>query len=105
MKPPDFEYVRAASVEEAVGALAAAGGEGKILAGGQSLVPLLNFRLTSPSVLVDINRVAELNFLETADDVLRIGAVTRTRELELSEAVRSKMPLLGAAATWVGHVQ
>ncbi|HET7026284.1 MAG TPA: xanthine dehydrogenase family protein subunit M [Candidatus Limnocylindrales bacterium] len=105
MKPPDFEYARPASVAEAVAQLAAANGDGKVLAGGQSLVPLLNFRLAAPSVLVDLNGIPELAFLEAADGVLRIGAMTRMRALELDPLVRHANPLLAAAARWVGHVQ
>jgi aerobic carbon-monoxide dehydrogenase medium subunit len=105
MKPPDFEYARPASVAEAVAQLAAANGDGKVLAGGQSLVPLLNFRLAAPTVLVDLNGIPELAFLETADGVLRIGAMTRMRTLELDPLVRHANPLLAAAARWVGHVQ
>ena len=105
MKPPDFEYARPASVAEAIARLAGANGDGKVLAGGQSLVPLLNFRLAAPSVLVDLNGIPELAFLENADGVLRIGAMTRMRTLELDPLVRHANPLLAAAARWVGHVQ
>jgi aerobic carbon-monoxide dehydrogenase medium subunit len=105
MKPPDFEYARPTSISAAVDALASAGGEGKVLAGGQSLVPLMNFRLAAPAVLVDLNRVAELAFLERTDGELRIGAMTRTRVLELDPLVRTSIPILAACAPWIGHVQ
>jgi carbon-monoxide dehydrogenase medium subunit len=105
MKPPDFEYARPGSVAEAVTQLAGAGGEGKVLAGGQSLVPLLNFRLAAPSLLVDLNAIPELSFVDVADGLLRIGAMTRTRVLELDPLVRAASPLLATAAGWVGHVQ
>jgi carbon-monoxide dehydrogenase medium subunit len=105
MKPPDFEYVRAVTVEGAVEALAAADGDAKVLAGGQSLVPLLNFRLAAPSVLVDINRIPGLAGVAVEDGRLRIGAMTRTRVLELDPLVRQAVPILTAAARWVGHVQ
>jgi aerobic carbon-monoxide dehydrogenase medium subunit len=105
MKPPDFEYARPTSISEAVEALAASDGEGKVLAGGQSLVPLLNFRLAAPTLLVDLNRVSELAFLERIDGELRIGAMTRTRVLELDPLVRESLPILAACAPWIGHVQ
>jgi carbon-monoxide dehydrogenase medium subunit len=105
MKPPDFEYARPTSAREAAILLREARGEGKILAGGQSLVPLLNFRLARPGLLVDLNAVAELAFVRAADGVLRVGAMTRMRVLELDPLVRQAHPLLADAARWVGHVQ
>jgi carbon-monoxide dehydrogenase medium subunit len=105
MKPPDFEYARPSSVPEAVALLAAAGGDGKILAGGQSLVPLLNFRLATPALLVDINRISELGYVVEDGETLRVGAGTRMRTLELDPLVRERIPILRAAAAWVGHVQ
>jgi aerobic carbon-monoxide dehydrogenase medium subunit len=105
MKPPDFEYVRPASIADAVTLLENANGEAKILAGGQSLVPLLNFRLAAPALLIDLNRTAGLAFLAANDGMLQVGAMTRTRALELDPLVRHAIPLLAAAASWVGHVQ
>lgn len=105
MKPPVFEYVKPTSVSEAVASLAAADGDGKVLAGGQSLVPLLNFRLASPRMLVDMNGVAGLDRIEQDGDLLRIGAMTRMRRLESDPLVLESVPLLAAAASWVGHVQ
>jgi carbon-monoxide dehydrogenase medium subunit len=105
MKPPEFEYHRPESIPEAVAALGASDGEGKVLAGGQSLVPLMNFRLASPKVLIDLNRVADLMFLERTDETLRIGAMTRTRALEINPVVRTSIPILAASAHWIGHVQ
>jgi len=105
MKPADFEYVRPATVAEAIAALQSSGGEGKLLAGGQSLVPLMNFRLASPRLLVDINRTAGLANVARAGGYLRIGAMTRMRALETEPLVREMNPLLAAAASWVGHVQ
>src|SRR4051812_48254614 len=102
MKPADFDYVRPRTVEEAVEALAAANGEGKILAGGQSLVPLMNFRLATPRVLVDLHDIPELNGMDVKDGVLHIGAMTRTRALETENVVRDTVPVLAAAASWVG---
>ena len=102
MKPAPFDYVRADSVEHAVTRLAEAngGGEGKIIAGGQSLMPLLALRLAQPSVLIDINRIrglAEISPLPGGG--LRIGALTRHRRL----AAQREHPLLAEAARWVGH--
>ena len=75
MKPPAFQYLRPNTVSEALDMLAAAGEDAKILAGGQSLVPMLNFRLLKPSVLVDINRIGELDFISESETGLRIGAL------------------------------
>jgi carbon-monoxide dehydrogenase medium subunit len=105
MKPPNFAYVRAGSVAEAVDALASANGDGKVLAGGQSLVPLLNFRLATPAVLVDINPIPGLAGVAVEGGRLRIGATTRARVLEQDPLVREAAPILAAAARWVGHVQ
>ena len=76
MKPPPFDYVRADSVAHAVALLAEAGGDGKLLAGGQSLMPMLNFRLLTPAVLVDVNRIAGLDTIAATADGLRIGDAT-----------------------------
>lgn len=105
MKPPDFEYSRPTSIAAAVDLLANAKGEGKVLAGGQSLVPLLNFRLAAPRLLVDINRIPELSFIRERDGWLEIGAATRMRALELDPIVRELAPIVATAARWVGHVQ
>jgi carbon-monoxide dehydrogenase medium subunit len=105
MKPAPFEYVRPGSVNEAVGFLAAAAGEAKVLAGGQSLVPLLNFRLASPRMLVDLNGISGLDRIGRDRDRLRIGAMTRMRRLEADPLIRDAVPVLASAASWVGHVQ
>ena len=84
MKPPRFSYARAESLEEALGWLEQAGDDARIIAGGQSLVPLLNFRLARPSVLIDITQIGELNGIEHDGDHLRIGAVTLQRTAELA---------------------
>jgi CO/xanthine dehydrogenase FAD-binding subunit len=104
MKPPAFDYVLADSVEMAAGALAAAGGDGKIIAGGQSLVPMLNFRLLRPSVLVDINRIGGLAFIDEADNAIRIGALTRHFQIETSPIVARHLPVLSCAMTHVAHL-
>ena len=103
MKPAAFDYVVADSVEMAVASLAEAGGEAKIIAGGQSLVPMLNFRLLRPSVLVDINRIAGLAFIED-EQTHPVGALTRHHQLETSPVIARHLPVLGHAMTHVAHL-
>ncbi len=103
MKPPAFEYLAADSLEQAVAALA--DNEAKVLAGGQSLVPMLNFRLLAPSLLVDITRIHGLDFIEkNSHGGLRIGALTRHHTLETSARVRDRFPVLNAAMMHVAHL-
>jgi CO/xanthine dehydrogenase FAD-binding subunit len=104
MKPPAFEYVAASSVEEAVSLLAQHEGEAKAIAGGQSLVPMLNFRLLAPAVLVDLNRIPGLDGVAEHDGGLRIGALTRHHTLETSELVEARFPVLHAAMQHVAHL-
>jgi CO/xanthine dehydrogenase FAD-binding subunit len=104
MKPATFEYVVADSVLEAVTALSEAGGKAKILAGGQSLVPMLNFRLVRPAILVDINRIADLAFIEETGDTIRVGALTRHHQLEISPVIAKHLPVLASAMTHVAHL-
>jgi CO/xanthine dehydrogenase FAD-binding subunit len=104
MKPPPFDYMVAIDRETAVATLARAGGEAKILAGGQSLMPMLNFRLLRPSILVDINRIPGLGFIEETPDGVRIGALTRHFELETSPIIAQHFPVLSYAVTHVGHL-
>jgi len=104
MKPPAFKYVAASSVEEAVSVLAEHEGDAKVIAGGQSLVPMLNFRLLSPAVLVDLNRIAGLDGVEENEGGLRIGALTRHRVLETSPLVEARFPVLNAAMQYVAHL-
>ncbi len=92
-------------MDDALGLLAAHGDEAGILAGGQSLVPLLNFRLARPTVVVDINRIADLAYIERRNGVLEIGALTRHRAVEQSAVVSETCPLLSEAITHVGHAQ
>jgi aerobic carbon-monoxide dehydrogenase medium subunit len=102
MKPAPFDYHAVASVEEAVDLLAQQGEEAKILAGGQSLLPLLALRLTRLDHLIDISRVTELASISNADG-LRLGAVVRQRVAERSEVVASGNPLLAVALSFIGH--
>jgi carbon-monoxide dehydrogenase medium subunit len=104
MKPAAFDYVVADSIEGAVAALAAAGGEAKIIAGGQSLVPMLNFRLLRPSVLVDINRIGGLAFIEESGTAIRIGALTRHHRIETSPVIARHFPVLACAMAHVAHL-
>ena len=104
MKPAPFRYAAPRSVEEALDLLAAHGGEAKLLAGGQSLVPLLNLRLARPAVLVDMGRLPALDGWREADGRIEIGALVRQRRLELDAALAGRLPLLGEAARWIGHV-
>ncbi len=104
MKPPRFAYHAPATVEEAVALLARYGGEAKVLAGGQSLMPLLNFRLTRPAALIDLNRVPALAYIREHDGQVRLGAMTRQRTVEFSPVVARALPLLKEATRWVGHL-
>jgi CO/xanthine dehydrogenase FAD-binding subunit len=101
MKPAPFEYQRAESVEEALHHLNEYGEEAKLLAGGQSLVPLLSFRLARPACLVDVNRVTSLSYIRKNGE-LRIGALTRHRALEDNPTTKA-FPLLGEAVPLIGH--
>ena len=105
MKPAPFAYHRPATLDEALALLAEHGGEAKPLAGGQSLIPAMNFRLARPAVLVDLNRVAELGYVRAGRDGLQIGAMTRQRAVERSDAVRSAAPLLAEAMPFIAHPQ
>ena len=104
MKPSAFDYVVADSIDMAVVSLATAGDDAKIIAGGQSLVPMLNFRLLKPSVLIDINRIAGLSFIEDAGRSIRVGALTRHFQLETSSLMARHLPVLAHAMTHVAHL-
>jgi len=104
MKPAKFTYACPRSVDEALTLLAQEGEGTKVLAGGQSLVPLLNLRMAEVRSLVDVNRLGELSFIKRENGVLRVGALTRHRQLEVSSEVRSAQPLLARAAAEVGHL-
>jgi aerobic carbon-monoxide dehydrogenase medium subunit len=92
--PGSFDYMVASSVDEAVALLDQHGDEAKILAGGQSLIPLLRFRLARPSILIDINRIDGLEYIQEADGVLHIGAMTREAQLDSSNLIRDRYPIL-----------
>jgi carbon-monoxide dehydrogenase medium subunit len=103
LKPPPFDYVAPASADEAVVALAEHGDDAKLLAGGQSLVPLLAFRLARPSVLVDLNRVSGLDDLVIEGDNLVVGAMTRQRSVERLSGLRERCPMIVEAVELIGH--
>lgn len=104
MKPAKFDFVSPTTVEAAVAALVASNGEGKVLAGGQSLLPLLNFRMARPTVLVDLNGIDGLSYIEDRGDRIAIGALTRHRELEQSPLIASKLPVMSSAMRHVAHL-
>lgn len=104
MKPPPVKYARAGDLSEAIALLSEYQSDGKVLAGGQSLVPLLNFRLARPEVLIDINPVSELAYVREEPDSVLIGAATRQRDVETNALVRSAVPLVPLALSHVGHV-
>ncbi len=103
MKPAPFTYAAPASVDDALALLDTHGEAAKLLAGGQSLVPMMNLRLASPTHVIDLNRVEGLDYLEERNGVLAIGAMTRQRVLERSAVVRQHYPLLTEAAPLIGH--
>ena len=103
MKPPRFEYFAPETIDEALALLAEHGDDAKILAGGQSLVPLLNFRLARPAVLIDVNGLTPLSYIRAEDGVVAIGALTRQREVERSAVARARCPLVTDAVLHVGH--
>ncbi|GLV50658.1 carbon monoxide dehydrogenase [Thermobispora bispora] len=103
MKPPAFRYHDPAELGEAVDLLARLGPDGKVLAGGQSLIPLLNMRLAAPAHLVDINRITELNTITAEPGGVRVGALARHRAVERSAEARAVQPLLAQALHHVAH--
>ena len=104
MKPAAFDYVIADSIDMAVASLADGGGDAKIIAGGQSLVPMLNFRLIRPSVLIDINRIGDLAFIKEAGKKICVGALTRHYQIETSPVIARHLPVLASAMTHVAHL-
>jgi CO/xanthine dehydrogenase FAD-binding subunit len=104
VKPALFEYFAPKTLDEAVALLDQyAEDDGKVLAGGQSLVPLMNFRLARPKWLIDINGIEALDYIREDGDWLAIGAITRERELERSALVAERCPLLKEVTRWIGH--
>ena len=106
MKPPPFKYVRAESVEHALEQMAEHGDAAKVLAGGQSLIPAMNYRVLQPSVLIDLNLIDDLQYIQDSEDgSLAVGAMTRQRALEVSDSVERKVPLLYEAMPHIAHPQ
>ncbi|ETX04222.1 MAG: hypothetical protein ETSY2_30025 [Candidatus Entotheonella gemina] len=106
MKPAPFDYYAPSDVGEALSLLTEHGDDAKLLAGGQSLMPMMNMRLATPQVVVDINRIAGLaGIAQASDGGLTIGAMTRQRTVERSGEVRQRCPLLADAMPWLGHFQ
>ncbi len=106
MKPPPFEYFAAESLEEALEVLAVHGDEAKALAGGQSLIPLLNFRLARPTIVVDLNRIHELGRLTPLPSGgIAVGAMARQRDAERSSLISARAPLVTEAMPYVAHPQ
>src|SRR3990172_8108922 len=105
MKPPSFEYAAPTTLAEAVSLLVQHEGDAKVLAGGQSLMPLLNMRLTRPAILVDVARVNGLDYIRDEGGALAIGAMTRQRSVEHSDVVKRGYPLLHTAMLHIAHPQ
>src|SRR5271170_3893701 len=105
MKPRPFDYVRPDTVEEAVALLAEYGDDARILAGGQSLVPMLNLRLIDAKVLIDISRIAALDVVRDRGDSIEVGAAVTQNTLMAWPQLRQKLALVAAALPFVGHFQ
>lgn len=105
MKPAPFEYHAPTSLEEALGLMNQHADEAKLLAGGQSLVPAMNFRVVQPSLLIDLNRVQGLSHIRADGNVLRVGAMARERQLEFDTLIETRTPLLHEAVPFIAHPQ
>lgn len=105
MKPAPFEYHAPDSLEQALDLMSRYAGEAKILAGGQSLVPAMNFRIVQPAVLIDLNRVPELGYLREEGNLIRVGAMARERQLEFDSGIADRTPLLAEALPFIAHPQ
>lgn len=103
MKPPDFHYLAPRSLEEAMSGLAEHGEDAQVLAGGQSLVPMMNLRLAAPSALVDLNYLGELSGVERTDDHLVVGSMTRHHDVAMNALLREHVPVLAHAASLIGY--
>ena len=105
MKPAPFDYLRPGTVAEALAALAAGGDDARVIAGGQSLMPMLNMRLVQPRLLIDLGRLEELRTLTAEDGWLTVGAAVTQAEVLARPSLAREVPLLAAALPWVGHFQ
>ena len=104
MKPAKFAYHAPNSIAEALSLLTRYGGEARVLAGGQSLIPMMNFRIATPSAIIDLNCVPDLDYIRHETDIVRIGAMTRQRKIEFSDVIGETLPLLRDAIKLVGHL-
>ncbi|MBF6570920.1 MAG: xanthine dehydrogenase family protein subunit M [Candidatus Binataceae bacterium] len=104
MKPPAFDYHDPRTIDDAIALLVRHGGEAQLLAGGQSLVPMLNFRLAAPAVLIDLNRIPDLAYIKEDRGQLCFGAMTRQRQVEFSPLVAHRLPLMIEATRLAGHL-
>src|SRR5262245_38901969 len=104
MKPPRFDYLAPRTLDEALAHLHHHGDQAKILAGGQSLIPMLNFRLAHPGLVVDVNRLTDLAYVRQHDGGVAVGALTRQHAVERSDLVRSRVPIVAEACRFIGHV-
>ena len=104
MKPPPFRYHDPRTVDEAVGLLSRLE-NAKLLAGGQSLMPMLNFRYVLPDHIIDLNKIPALSYLRQTDGMLELGGMTRQRDIEFSDVVKTRFPILHEAILNVGHRQ
>ena len=105
MKPASFKYYAPVSLEEVLTLKAQHGEDAKMLAGGQSLVPAMNFRVVQPTMLVDLNRATELSYIREEGNVIRIGAMARERHLEFDKSIEKRVPLLHEAVPNIAHPQ
>src|SRR5262245_20401332 len=105
MYPASFDYQRPATVDEAVALLAQHGDDAKVLAGGHSLIPAMKLRLARPKVVVDIGRIANLNYIREAGNNIAIGAMTTHNEIAASKLLQAKCPLLPETASHIGDMQ
>ncbi|MBV8070914.1 MAG: xanthine dehydrogenase family protein subunit M [Acidobacteriaceae bacterium] len=105
MIPASFEYLRPGSLNEAIAMLSEHGDEAKILSGGQSLIPMMKFRLSRPACLIDINRIPNLDYIKEEDGYLKIGGLTRETALEHSDLIRSRFPILHDTSFVIADVQ
>ena len=105
MKPAKFDYFAPTTLDETLELLAQHGVDAKVLAGGQSLMPMMNLRLVRPAVVIDINRVDGLSTISAANGTITVGALTRQRDLESSGAIRDTFPMMTAAISHIGHFQ
>jgi carbon-monoxide dehydrogenase medium subunit len=103
--PAAFDYVRADSADEAISLLVEHGDDAKLLAGGHSLIPLMKYRLAAPAIVIDIGRLRDLSYIREDGDEIRIGALTRHRDIEISDVLKAQVPLLPEVASNVGDPQ